>query len=616
MLPVVGKRPLPEAEAPPSERGTNAADLAAKRQRVIGTGVQGGWGGIEWGVGIRNVSTHAPIWRLSAHPTTGKRAQAEPEESGAGHGTHDAGLTAKRVRTGGVGGWGGIEWGVGIRGGSAAWARRMHPGVPCRRIWCRRIWTPKQLLALREINSESLARYRVQASRGSTWWYCPGVLRGMPMPFKVMACRMHVCACQVSPDAWNVILNQMDAFAKYLEFRHLGLLACTNKKYMRKILADKTSACDPWRTCALAASDKRAEDMLRVTAKYGKTEYLRYLLAPLPSGFRFPTSPEEERTSLQVRNEAFLSAVEEGHNEAVVTLLAAGANVNTTHRTGEAPLQTAIRLQRADLVHSLLKANADVGNSLDYSSTAPLLRATSSRNSQIVDMLLQAGANVNIKDIKGETAVLKALENQDVDILRMLLNANADVAAMQNCTTPLHVAAFHGNPHLVEMLLTDRKNSRDLVNAGDHKNTRPLEDACEGCDCEEHPWVDKDRGRVVQILLDHGANARRAWDKASGEAWDDGRDWEEPTANRAKQMLRRVVYPLHEACKTNDEERVQRLLETAQSPGLDVNSRDFEGKTPLYLGCMSGNIKIVQMVRFSFTSLDFCFSVHPVFCSL
>ena len=197
-------------------------------------------------------------------------------------------------------------------------------------------------------------------------------------------------------------------------------------------------------------------------------------------------------------------------------------------------------------------------------------------------MLLQAGVNVNMADWRGETAVLKALLIQDVDISRMLIDANANVAAVQNGTTPLHLAAYHGNPNLVEMLLADRQNSRELVTARDCRDTRPLEEACKGCPC--HPWVDEDRARIMKILLDNGADAERAWRR------------------RSTRLLCRVVYPLHEACKTNDEETVKRLLDTTHGPGgIDVNSKNFVGQTPLYLGCTSGNIEIVRMVRLLFS---------------
>ena len=564
MLPV-GKRPLSEAVPQPDaqpECGRNEAEPVEKRQK----GALAGWGGIEWGGGMDDASA-VPTWCL----TVRKRQHSDVEKTG--EGPQDSEPLIKRARTVAPRGWGGIEWGFGINDVVSAptWSMR-------------RIWTPKQLLALREAKAPlqvmttlpidvessisvgcdvrltenfhdfgdagggplrpgevgkviqddgSSIPYQVQTSQGRTFWYRAGALRGMTqtttaVPFKVAACRSNVCSCQISPDAWHIALIESDTFARFLGFRHLGLLARTNKS-MNKLLTFREGTFDPWSTCALASSDDGADGMLRVVAKYGKTDLLKDLL-------------KEDRTSLNARNDAFLSAVHKGHHE-------------------------------------------------------------SAQRCRIVDMLLQAGADVNIKDKDGdfgETAVMKALEIQDVGILRMLLNANADVATMRNYTTPLHVAAYHGNPRLVETLLADRDNSRALVNAGDHKHTRPLEDACTGCDC--HRWIEEDRVRVVEILVAHGADAQHVWTYGG---------------QRTRRLLLRSMFPLHEACKEKDEDTVQRLLlaermtmeqrldfclpDAAYRPmGLDVNSKNFEGDTPLYLGCRSGNRQIVRMVSHSF----------------
>ena len=86
------------------------------------------------------------------------------------------------------------------------------------------------------------------------------------------------------------------------------------------------------------------------------------------------------------------------------------------------------------------------------------------------------------------------------------------------------------------------------------------------------------------------------------------------------QMLLQVVFPLHEACRTNDAETVKRLLDTANGPqGPDLNAANFRGETPLYLGCTSGSIEIVSLVRPLSALLGIirvCLSVHAVLCSL
>ena len=65
------------------------------------------------------------------------------------------------------------------------------------------------------------------------------------------------------------------------------------------------------------------------------------------------------------------------------------------------------------------------------------------------------------------------------------------------------------------------------------------------------------------------------------------------------QMLQQVVYPLHEACATNDLQTVSSLLKTGPgtSNGLmtfDVDAKDFEGWTPLHAAIQRGHVEVVR----------------------
>ena len=107
------------------------------------------------------------------------------------------------------------------------------------------------------------------------------------------------------------------------------------------------------------------------------------------------------------------------------------------------------------------------------------------------------------------------------------------------------------------------------MKATDHYGTTVLEDACNGCDC--HPWIKKDRDRIAQILLDNGADVEYSIT--------------EKLRTRGKEMLATILFPLHEACAMNDEEIVERLLDTTKTLSQNLNSRDFAGDTPVYKAC-------------------------------
>jgi ankyrin repeat protein len=129
-----------------------------------------------------------------------------------------------------------------------------------------------------------------------------------------------------------------------------------------------------------------------------------------------------------------------------------------------------------------------------------LFKAVKCGSRSAVPRLLAAGANVNVTDRRGEMPLLKAIDKEDVEMVQVLLNANADVAALQNGTTPLHEAACHGSTTLVEILLANNApvNMRDYKYGG-----TPLHDACKGCTCPHH---NNTRALdVIDMLVRHGA---------------------------------------------------------------------------------------------------------------
>ena len=71
-----------------------------------------------------------------------------------------------------------------------------------------------------------------------------------------------------------------------------------------------------------------------------------------------------------------------------------------------------------------------------------------------VDLLIKAGADVNMKVRDGLTPLIQVFTNDDDDCLDVLVQAGADVNhASQNGTSPLSVAAFVGSRKCLETLL-------------------------------------------------------------------------------------------------------------------------------------------------------------------
>ncbi len=99
------------------------------------------------------------------------------------------------------------------------------------------------------------------------------------------------------------------------------------------------------------------------------------------------------------------------------------------------------------------RAVADV-NARNMLGETSLMMAAVHGNANVISRLLKAGADVNARDILGETALMMAAGSSDVDVISRLLKAGADVNARnKNGKTALMMAAVHGNANVISRLL-------------------------------------------------------------------------------------------------------------------------------------------------------------------
>ncbi|HZV33076.1 MAG TPA: ankyrin repeat domain-containing protein, partial [Verrucomicrobiae bacterium] len=107
-----------------------------------------------------------------------------------------------------------------------------------------------------------------------------------------------------------------------------------------------------------------------------------------------------------------LAAVRKGQLKAVDFLVKSGADVNRANRFRVTPLFEAARKGDVAMVKTLLDAHADV-RFRNLSGQTPMFAVVlSSRNVEVVNLLMAFGADPNVRDISGETPLLLAEENQ------------------------------------------------------------------------------------------------------------------------------------------------------------------------------------------------------------
>lgn len=175
---------------------------------------------------------------------------------------------------------------------------------------------------------------------------------------------------------------------------------------------------------------------------------------------------------------ALMSAVGRGHTEVMQILLEAGADVNVGNKSGNTTLMYAMWQDNTEVVQILLQAGADVNVIGDFGGTA-LMGAAERGYVEVVKILLEAGADVNLRDgTYRRTALMKAAGAYNVkyidgeyvryidgdpvqvsparhtEVVKILLEAGADVniGDMFN-DTALMLAAGSGCIETVKILL-------------------------------------------------------------------------------------------------------------------------------------------------------------------
>jgi uncharacterized protein len=124
----------------------------------------------------------------------------------------------------------------------------------------------------------------------------------------------------------------------------------------------------------------------------------------------------------------FLKAVKDKDGGKVTQFLDKPGNtvVNTRDGdTGDTALHIVTKRTDAAWMGFLLQKGANA-NTKDGAGNTPLIIAAIARFTEGVDLLTRVKAQVDVQNRLGETALLKAVQNRDVTIAKMLLDAGAN----------------------------------------------------------------------------------------------------------------------------------------------------------------------------------------------
>jgi uncharacterized protein len=107
-----------------------------------------------------------------------------------------------------------------------------------------------------------------------------------------------------------------------------------------------------------------------------------------------------------------------GNNEVAKFIVKVGGNINSTSNMGTA-LMAAVVKRNLEMVKLLLDNHADV-NISDVNGTTALIYATMFKNYDIVSLLVKANANSEFKDNRGNSAIDYAVLADDDKLIEIL----------------------------------------------------------------------------------------------------------------------------------------------------------------------------------------------------
>src|SRR5688500_6466992 len=312
-----------------------------------------------------------------------------------------------------------------------------------------------------------------------------------------------------------------------------------------------------------------------------------------------------------------------GNTAAARVLLAAGASVNPGDNwRGQTPLMWAAAEGHADTMQALIEAGADVDARstiiewerqrtdeprdkwLPPGGVTPLLLAARENCVACVDVLAAAGADLNIVDPERHTALILALINGHFDVAGRLIDRGADVNMQDNvgqtalwAAVDAHTMPDSNRPPPTEM--DDKLSAWDivtkLVKGGAHVDV-PLR--------QRVPYRTKiDRGadgilgagttpllraaktgdaKVVKLLLEHGANPMAAVSRGTNG------------------ILLAANVGTSESDRTGRRKTEAGTIETIRllmTAGVNINAADGQGRTAAHGAAVWGLTEVIRFLH-------------------
>lgn len=246
-------------------------------------------------------------------------------------------------------------------------------------------------------------------------------------------------------------------------------------------------------------------------------------------------------------------ALASGHIDMAKYLIERGADIDLKDKDKAAPLHNAAFLGSLEVVDLLLKKGAAALNEGNFRGQTPLHFACERGHPAVVTRLLDAGADIEARDMIGRTPLMTTGMSQNMEIAKDLIERGADVNAAAKrgpvAYTTLSVTAMYGFKDLVDLLID--------------KDASILKDSLEPTFAFA---VEMGHPRLFEYVLENGL------DLATVRELDPG-----------------FVF---NAAAGGSVEIMKALLDH----GFDADQKDGDGWTPLHVAAVGGKIEMIEFL--------------------
>ena len=195
---------------------------------------------------------------------------------------------------------------------------------------------------------------------------------------------------------------------------------------------------------------------------------------------------------LNISEKELLLKSSEGDVDSVLKLIQAGVDVNVQDKDGMTALMLASQKGHVDVIVELFKTEVNINAQALHGNSA-LIYAVGNGQNECVKKLLELGSNIDMKGQYGDTALMQAAKNGNEECLQMLIDAGADPNVQNDDddaaksvyrddgefwfsnehkgTTALVYAAYQGNVDCVRRLI---RAGADVNNDSKSNGNTPL----------------------------------------------------------------------------------------------------------------------------------------------